>query len=171
MKKLIIAVLFTVIVTAAMSHAQTCTRRVEVSAGFSYCPPAGWIPDQTPNEPFLEYRSPAPGPAMNINFKSEITTLSHGDYMMAAIRYIFAMDAPKLTARKLTAWNAFKTSTGVTGSHVVWESKYDGVDIRSVQYSFDLPDRKLLLTGTATPDNKAADAIFDAVAKSFAKTR
>ena len=152
MKKTLLSVAIILYVAAAGLAQGTCTRHVEASGGFSYCPPAGWVAkDSASGGPYKTFTAP-PGSAMvgNMNVKEEATTVSHNDYLAAALKLLLADNPPTGTAtKKIVGWTNFETASKTRGSRLTLEVTYGGRLLRTTQYIFDLPGKKLIFTGTA----------------------
>lgn len=149
----------------------TCTRHTETTGGFSYCPPAGWVTKiSKADTPYTIFLTPE-GAAVraNMNVKDEVTSLTHNEYMAAALKILLADNPSKgAEATKVIGWTDFTTDSRIPSSRMVYERLYNGVLLRTVQYVFELPGRKLILTGTGLESTKNTnDPIFDAVAKSM----
>lgn len=166
-------ILFTglIVLFAASAFAQApCTRHVETAGKFSYCPPAGWIAKDPSNGTYKIYATlPGATPLANLNLKDEVTSISNSEYMAAALKLMLADNPAKgAEATKLIGWTDFATTSNVRGSRLVYETHYKGNQLRTIQYVFDAPGRKLILTGTALEGSKdITDKIFDTVAKTF----
>jgi len=156
---------------AAAGLAQgTCTRHTEPSGKFSYCPPAGWEPRDPKSGTFKIFVTPTGATfRANMNVKTETTDASHDRYMMAALQLLMKDNETKGDgATKMVGWTEFLTDSRLRGSRVIYELLYQGVMLRTVQYIFDMPGGKLILTGTGMLANKdATDKIFDGIAKSM----
>jgi len=171
MRKTILFVAFILYVATPALAQGTCTRHVEASGGFSYCPPPGWVAkDSASGGPYKTFSTP-PGSAVvgNMNVKEEATTSSHNDYLVAALKLLLADNPPTGTAsRKIVGWTNFETASKLRGSRLTVEVAHSGRLLRLTQYVFDLPGKKLIITGTALDaDKEAAARIFDEVMTSL----
>lgn len=166
MNKAIIAAALSLLFVFASFAQSPCTRHYERAGGFSYCPPAGWSPKDSPNSPYKTFVAPRDSLLANFNVKTEASSLSHAEYMVASLRIL--LDGNEVRGedvRKIIGWTEFKTASGISGSRMVYEFVYKGISIRTIQVVLDLPGKKLLITGTAQVTDKATtDKIFDAVA-------
>ena len=171
MRKLLLAVAVILYVAAVGLAQNPCTRHVEASGGFSYCSPPGWVAkDSVSGGPYKTFSAP-PGSALigNMNVKEEATTTSHNDYLAAALKLLLA-DNPATgpASRKVVGWANFETASKMRGSRLQVEVTHQGRLLRSTQYIFDLPGKKLIFTGTSLDaDRDAALKIFDEVITSL----
>lgn len=171
MKK-IIAVSSFVLFFAITGLAQTpCKRHTEAAGRFSFCPPEEWTSkDSTSGSPYKVWLTPEISAIRaNMNVKDEATTMSHSEYMAAALKFLLADNASRgEEATKVIGWTEFATSSNLRGSRMVYERLYKGLHMRTIQYIFDLPGKKLLFTGTALASSKeTTDPIFDAAVKTL----
>jgi hypothetical protein len=89
--------------------------------------------------------------------------------MVAALKFILAENPQKGSeARKLIGWTDFSVGTSLKGSKLIYETFYQGRLYRTVQYIFDRPGKKLIITGTSNEADKAAtDVVFDNMVKTL----
>ena len=171
MKKTLIFAAFILYVSGPALAQGTCSRHVEASGGFSYCPPPGWVAkDSVSGGPYKTFSAPpGSGIAANMNVKEEATTSSHNDYLAAALKLLLADNQLTGTAsRKIVGWTNFETASKTRGSRLIYEVTHTGRLLRSTQYVFDLPGKKLIITGTSLDaDKEAALRIFDEVMTSL----
>ncbi|HEY6047367.1 MAG TPA: hypothetical protein VIU65_12235 [Pyrinomonadaceae bacterium] len=169
--KIIIPVALFILLSAFSTFAQTnCTRHVEPVGRFSFCPPEGWTAEVSPSSPYKTFFAPQDG--TNMNVKEERVTVSNSEYMAAALKLLLG-DNESLgpEATKVVGWTDFTTTSNIHGSRMVYEKLYKGISLRIIQFVFDLPGRKLLLTGTGRESSKTLnDKIFDDVARSLKLT-
>lgn len=166
--KIITLVALLILLSALSTFAQTnCTRHIEPAGRFSYCPPEGWTSEVSPSSPYKTFFAPQDG--TNINVKEERTTVSNSEYMAAALKLLLA-DNESLgpEATKVIGWTDFTTTSNIRGSRMVYEKSYKGIQLRIIQFVFDLPGKKLLFTATGREASKSLnDKIFDDVARSL----
>lgn len=173
MKNILISIAFVVLFATSALAQTTCTRHNEPTGRFSYCPPAGWVAkDSASGGPYKTFTTP-PGSKMlaNMNVKEEVTTASNNEYMAAALKIMLAGNPDKgAEATKVVGWTDFTTTSNIRGSKMIYETFYKGMQLRTVQYVFDLPGKKLLLTGTSLESDKdVTEWLFEAAAKSLKK--
>jgi len=106
----------------------------------------------------------------NLNVKDGMTNASNDEVVVAALIALFAEnEKPGPEAKKISLVGLTKVSTisGLKGSRIVLQTEYKGWLIRTIQFLIDLPDRKLILTGTSLVSDKSTiDPLFDGVARS-----
>ena len=149
---------------------ETCPRHTETAGRFSYCPPAGWVSKDPTSGTYKTFVTPDNATVRaNLNMKDEVTSSTHNEYMAAALKILLADNPTKgADTRKVIGWTDFTTASNLRGSRMVYETEYKGLFLRTVQYIFDVPGKKLILTGTALESSKATtDPIFDGVAKTL----
>jgi len=149
---------------------EPCTRHTEAAGRFSYCPPTGWGSKDSTSSPYKTFLSASGAtPRANTNVREEATTLSHNDYVAAALKYLFAgQGTGNVQSVKVVGWTDFTTDSKLRGTRLVYETVYSGGLLHTVQYMFDRPGKKLIVTGTAgATDKAAADVIFDNMLKTL----
>src|SRR5687767_12024700 len=111
MKRIIILTAVVLVSAFAVSGQTTCTRHIEASGGFSYCPPPGWSPRDSPSSPYKSFFAPASGTLKaNMNVRTEATSITHDAYMGAALRHLLeGNEARGPEARKIVGWTKFTT--------------------------------------------------------------
>lgn len=172
MKNIIISVAFVFIFAASSALAQTaCTRHNEPAGKFSYCPPSGWVAKtSTSGGPYKTFTT-QPGSKLiaNMNVKEEKSTVSNSVYMAAALKLMLAGNSAKVSeAVKVVGWTDFVTTSNIRGSKMIYETSYQGIQLRTVQYVLDLPGKKLLFTGTSRESDKdVTESLFEAAVKSL----
>jgi hypothetical protein len=172
MKNIVIAVTFVVLFAASSVLAQTaCTRHYEPAGRFSYCPPSDWVAKTSSSGGPYKTFTTQPGSQLiaNMNVKEEKTRVSNSEYMAAALKLMLAGNSAKGSeAVKVVGWTDFVTTSNIRGSKVIYESFYQGIQLRIVQYVLDLPGKKLLFTGTSRESDKdVTEWLFDAAAMSL----
>ncbi len=172
MKKMITILGFLFLLNLPLFAQEPCKRHIETAGKFSYCPPAGGVTQDSSGK-FNELLGKPPEAAFiwHLNFGDEVTTISNSEFLAAGIKLIFSGEVDKnVKDTKLIYWKDFTTSTNIGGSKLIFESVLvkNGSSLITIQYVFDLPGRKLVMTATTTAANKeSADKLFDAVAKSI----
>lgn len=156
---------------AAITQAQTnCVRHEEPTGGFTYCPPSGWVPKDPARGPYKTFSAPSTTAirGANFNVKEDPSTQLHKQYVDASVRTVSDSGSTQANAKTLVSRTPFATVSKIRGTRLVFEWSLQGVAVRSVQYVFDLPGKKLIITGTARAgDANVTDPIFDGVASSL----
>lgn len=171
MKKIFASAVLALFFSISAFAQATCTRHVEAAGRFSYCPPAGWVVrDPASGTPYKSFFTPDNATVRaNFNVRDEATKMTNDEYMASALKYMLQdNEARGIEMRKVIGWTPFTTASKISGSRMVYETNYKGLNLRTVQFIFDFPGRKVLLTGTSLVMNKGTtDPIFDAVAKTL----
>ncbi len=170
MRKILISVAIVLFAAGSGLAQGTCARHTEAAGGFSYCPPAGWISKDSSSGGYKTFLTPTGSAApANMNVKEEASSLSHNDYVAAALKLILEGNPDKgAEMMKIVGWSDFTTASNWRGSRLIYERLYKGTPLRTVQYVFDAPGKKLIFTGTAREaDKEATDTLFDAAMKTL----
>ncbi len=171
MKKNLVILFFVLVFVVSGSSQEICTKYTPIGGGFSICLPDGWT-----NEAMDEgkYRmivgTTINGFRTNLNFKDEAYTGSLKAYTDAGVAGVLKNGAVKSGAAAVTlkSRSDFVTSNGQTGIKVVFDVEYQGIQIISTQYYFDLPGKKLIMTFTTLESEIQLNGpIFDAAVRSF----
>jgi len=170
MKDAILSLTILLFITVS-GYSQTCTRHVETSGRFSYCPPSGWISKPSSSGgPYKKFVSPESlAPVGNINIKDEVTSLSHNDYIANAVKLLLKDNKAKADgAIKIVEWTDFVTDSKIRGSRLVYETSLEGIKVRIFQFVLDLRGRKLIVTGGTAQEYQAeAEPLITATVKSL----
>ena len=166
MKNLLLATCL--ILVSTLWGAAQCTRHVEKTGGFSYCAPDAWTPKDPRSGTYKTFMAPQGDPSRaNLNWKDEVTSASHAEYLVSALKFLLAKNDPAQQVM-ITEWEDFTTDARMKGTRMAYVVNYKGMTLRVVQYIFDRPGKKLLLTGTALDSYKTeTDKLFDATARSI----
>jgi hypothetical protein len=173
-------VLALLLIGAGNVAAQECKRNIESQGGFSICIPYGWtVEEREETDVNTGQKRPAKYRMLfapsgenfrpNINFKEENDSSSLDNYLTASIKTIFSsQEKLGVGGLKVVSQDRFSSTSGVSAAKVVFQSEYKGFVVRTIQYYFDVPGRKVILTGTTLEkDSATLDPVFDGAARSF----
>ncbi len=166
----ILVVLALLLLTVSSGLAQeTCKRDVE--PGLSLCVPDGWSVETKADQKFKSFFAPAAATfTANINLRDDTSSASLTSYVADSIKLILS-NPPTIAATsiKLVGETDFATASGLNGNKVIFESEYQGLLVRTVQYYLEAgQNRKFIVTGTClVKDKDTFDGVFERAAKSF----
>jgi hypothetical protein len=166
----ILVVLALLLLTVSSGLAQeTCKRDVE--PGLSLCVPDGWSVETKADQKFKSLFAPAAATfTANINLRDDTSSASLKSYVDDSIKLILSKP-PEIGAAsiKLAGLTDFATASGLNGNKVIFESEYQGLLVRTVQYYLEAgQNRKFIVTGTClVKDKDTFDGVFERAAKSF----
>lgn len=139
------------------------------------CIPEGWAMQEKEGEKYkilMATGSDTFNP--NINFKSQVHTLSLNEYATAGVDYILNnLQSIGATSVTVVSRDSFTTETGIVAIRLIFRSEFKGLIVRTLQYYFDAGENnKLIVTGTALEKDKVTlDPIFDRAVKTFRITK
>jgi hypothetical protein len=168
MKKLLFLTSLVLIIAVNGLSQTPCKLYTEPAGKFSYCPPDGWVSQESVSGDGFKVWSTPGGSAVIANFKlsQEATSMSHNDYMAAALKILLGADPAE--PAKLVSWTSFTTDSHLAGSRIAHERSYTGLFLLTIQYILDVPGKKLILTfAVREPDKATIGPIAEAVAKSL----
>jgi hypothetical protein len=183
MKKLrnLVFVLALLLIGAGNVTAQeSCKRDIESQGGLSICIPHGWtVEEDQETDVNTGQKHPAKYKMLfapkgenfrpNINFKEENNSSTLDDYLTASIKIVLSsQEKLGVGGLKVVSQDRFSSTSGVSVAKVVFQIEYKGFVVRTIQYYFDVPGRKVILTGTTLEkDSATLDPVFDGAARSF----
>jgi hypothetical protein len=156
------------ILAAAASGQQPCTRHTEAEGGFSYCPPAGWLPRTVQGKKYTRFSAPAPT-AANMNVNEEASSAPLKDYVDAGVKDLTTpRENAAVRVYNLVSRTDFVTASKVRGVRLLFTYERQGLALQGIQYIFNgKGGKKLTFTGTTLAADSASARLFDDAMKTF----
>lgn len=169
MRKLLAVALVTTALIPAYAIGQDCRRHVEPAGDYSICPPEGWQTRSEKNRYHSFFGPVTNGFGPNINVYDETARMPLKEYVAlghkAAIRMAKKEGATRIA---VISESNFTSDSNESAIRTLWSSEFTGVQIASLQYSFNgTRDRKVTVTCTMP---EAAKSRFTPICDRSAKT-
>jgi hypothetical protein len=172
MKRVLLAILLTLVFPLASFAQETCKRHSEPQGGFSFCPPEGWSINEDPNRKFKGMVAPRIDnftPNLNVT-ELENVPMSLKD-LVAAVIDLYSKETEKMETSHVGPFNQseFTTLSKQPGMKMSFQSEKDGLRIRTTHYFFmGKGNSKIMVLFMALErDAEALDPIFDRSMKTW----